>query len=140
MEVSMKKVVYVLLGLTLSIVLVAGTACTSGGTPSGGNTGTTQNITGTVTGNPVTAPTTAGGNETITITTPSGPQIFPVSPNASTTFAGQACTIDQLNQYVADNTTYNCSIVYTDQLGVIAINVAGAGNITPGIIPPGVTP
>ncbi len=114
----MKKVVYVLLGLLLTGAIVLGTGCTK--TPTTTNQTPTQNITGTVTGNPVTTTT---GNETITITTPSGPQIFPVSPNASFTFAGQACTVDQFNQYVADNATYNCTIVYDTMLGAVAVYV-----------------
>ncbi len=133
MEESMKKVVYVLLGLLLASVTVVGAGCTTKTTPPAQN----QTITGTVTGNPIT---TTGGNTTITITTPSGPQVFPVSPTPSTTFAGQACTIDQLNQLVADNQSYNCTIVYSDQLGVVAINVVGSSSNLSGIIPPGITP
>lgn len=117
----MKKVVYVLLGFFLILALVAGAGCTSTTNPPP-MAGTTTNVTGTVTGNPIV---TNGGNETITITTPSGPQIFPVSPTASITFAGQACSIDQVNQFVTDNATYNCTIVYDDMLGAVAVYVTG---------------
>ena len=130
----MKKVVYVLLGFLIIGALVAGTACTKSNPPA---SSPNQTITGTVTGNPVT---TVGGNTTITINTPSGPQIFPVNPAASHTFAGNACTLEQLNQDVVDNVTYNCTIVYNANQGVIAVNVAGQGEPPPGIIPPGIAP
>jgi uncharacterized protein YcfJ len=127
----MKKVVYILVGLLLVAAVGAGTACTNTSTPA---PAANQTITGTVTGNPVV---TASGNTTITITTPSGPQIFPVNPVAASTFAGNACTLDQLDQLVADNVTYNCTIVYNANQGVLAINVVGqVGNLA-GVIPPG---
>jgi hypothetical protein len=115
MEVSMKKVVYVLLGFLIIMAMVAGVGCTPKPV-----TPVTTNVTGTVTGNPIV---TVGGNETITINTPTGPQIFPVNPTATTTFEGQACTLDQFNQYVTDNATYNCTIVMNDVGEAVAVYV-----------------
>ena len=115
----MKKVVYVLSTVLLIMTTVSAIGCSN---PAPAQN-VTHNITGTVTGNPITLPSTVTGNATITITTPSGPQIFPISPNASTTYAGNFCTIDQLNQYVADNTTYNCTIVMGDYGEVLGIYV-----------------
>ena len=113
----MKKVVYVLLGFLLITTMVAGVGCSKAPAAPSANFTT---ITGTVTGNPIT---TVGGNSTITITTPSGVQVFPVNPTASTTYAGQTCSLDQFNQYVADNATYNCTIVYDTMLGAVAVYV-----------------
>lgn len=114
----MKKVVYILLGFLIVTAMIGGIGCTSKEEPPV----TTTNITGTVTGNPIT---TTGGNQTITITTPSGAKVFPVSPTASITFAGKACSVDEFDQYVADNVTYNCTIVYDDMVGAVAVYVTG---------------
>ena len=113
----MKKVVYVLLGFLIVMAMVAGVGCKPKEEPP-----MTENITGTVTGNPIV---TVGGNQTITVTTPSGPRVFPVSPTAEITFAGQACSVDQFNQYVAENATYNCTIVYDEMVGAVAVYVTG---------------
>ena len=128
----MKKIVYAMMGLLITGGLLAGSACTSNNPPA---SSPNQTITGTVTGNPIT---TVGGNSTITITTPSGPQIFPVNPAAASTFAGNACSLDQLDQLIADNQSYNCTIVYNAVQGVLAVNVVGSGGNLTGIIPPGI--
>jgi uncharacterized protein YcfJ len=113
----MKKVVYILLGFFLVMAMVAAVGCTKS-TPAP----TTQTITGTVTGNPIAGPI---GNQTITITTPTGVQVFPINPMAATTYAGNVCAIDQVNQYVADNTTYQCTIVLGNEDEAVAVYVQG---------------
>ena len=125
----MKKGVYVLSGLLLVVTMVFAIGCTK--TPAAP---ATQTITGTISPNAVTPATTPGGNATITITTPTGLEIYPVSPNASTTYAGQVCSVDQLDQYIAAGSTYNCTVVIGPYNNVEGIYVTSPGQSVTGTI------
>ncbi len=81
-----------------------------------------QNVTGLFAGASVA---TAGGDATIKVQTPNGTQTFSVSPNATLTLAGQACSINDLASIQAGNTSYNCTVLFNEQMGVFGVYVTG---------------
>jgi hypothetical protein len=52
-------------------------------------------------------------------------QSYSISPNATLTLGGKACSIDELAAIQANNTSYNCTVIYNDQLGVFGVYVTG---------------
>lgn len=114
----MKKVVYVLLGLILVITMVAGTGCGSKTVKPAAK----PPATGTLTD--VNTPGEAG-QDTVTINTPQGNVAVQVTPQTGLAFNGQFCTIDDLEKKISANSSYNCTIVYDDMLGALAVYVTG---------------
>lgn len=70
-----------------------------------------------------------GGQDTVTIQTPQGPTAVHVTDQTGIAFNGQVCTLDDLEAKLAAaaaaNTSYNCTIVYDDMLGALAVYVTG---------------
>ena len=70
-----------------------------------------------------------GGQDTVTVTTPQGPTAVHVTDQTGFSFNGQFCTLDELEAKVAAaeaaNISYNCTIVYDDMLGALAVYVTG---------------
>ncbi len=79
-----------------------------------------QNVTGVFAGVKVT-----GANSTVTVQTAGGTQSYSISPNTTLTLGGKACSINELAGIQAGNTSYNCTVVYNDQLGVFGVYVTG---------------
>ena len=108
-------------------VLLLGTACSTSGTPAiqpsqnaspavSGNVqsvvqpsqNTTQTITGTI--HSVTA-ADAAGNFIVAVKSANGTNNVTVSKNTSIAVQGQACTLDEVNLYNLQGTSYNCTVV-----------------------------
>jgi len=81
-----------------------------------------QNVTGVFAGVRVAA---VGGNATVNVQTAGGTQAYSISPNASLTIGGKACSINDLAAIQAGNTSYNCTVIYNDQMGVFGVYVTG---------------
>ena len=79
-----------------------------------------QNVTGVFAGVKV-----AGGNATVNVNTPGGTQTYTISPNATLTLGGKSCSIDELAAIQSGNTSYNCTVVYNDAMGVFGVYVTG---------------
>jgi len=80
-----------------------------------------QNVTGVFAGVKVAG----AGNSTVTVQTAGGPQSYSISSNTTVTLGGKACSINDLAAIQAGNTSYNCTVVYNDQLGVFGVYVTG---------------
>lgn len=69
------------------------------------------------------------GQDVVTVQTPQGPTSVKVTPQTGFAFNGQFCTLDDLNAKIeaaaATNASYNCTIVYDEMLGALAIYVTG---------------
>ncbi|MDO8578153.1 MAG: hypothetical protein Q7R50_03125 [Dehalococcoidales bacterium] len=81
-----------------------------------------QNVTGVFAGVKVAS---AGGNSSINVQTAGGTQSYSISPNTTLTLGGQACTLNDLAAIQAGNTSYNCTVVFNDQMGVFGVYVTG---------------
>ena len=81
-----------------------------------------QNVTGVFAGVKVAGP---GQNATVNVQTAGGTQIYLISPNTTLTLGGKACSINELASIQAGNTSYNCTVVYNDQMGVFGVYVTG---------------
>lgn len=56
-----------------------------------------------------------GGDVTLTVQTPQGPQAIQLASNATYELDGKACTVDDIGKaLVAGDTTYNCTVVIKD--------------------------
>ena len=86
------------------------------------NPTTNQNVTGVFAGVKVAGP---GQNATVNVQTAGGTQIYLISPNTTLTLGGKACSINELASIQAGNTSYNCTVVYNDQMGVFGVYVTG---------------
>lgn len=60
---------------------------------------------------------------TVTVETPQGPRAFPITPQTTLTFEGQACTLDQLAALEASGEFFDCTVVYDEEGNVAALNV-----------------
>jgi hypothetical protein len=80
-----------------------------------------QNVTGVFAG----VKAAGAGNSTITLQTAGGMQSYSISPNATVSLGGKACSINDLAALQAGNTSYNCTVVYNDQMGVFGVYVTG---------------
>lgn len=69
------------------------------------------------------------GQDVITVQTPQGPTSVQVTPQTGFAFNGQFCTLDDLEAKLAaaaaTNASYNCTIVYDEMLGALAVYVTG---------------
>ncbi len=77
-----------------------------------------QNVTGVFAGVKL-------ANSTISVQTAGGTQSYAISPNTTLTLGGKACTINDLAAIQTGNTTYSCTVVYNDQMGVFGVYVTG---------------
>lgn len=80
-----------------------------------------QNVTGVFAGVKVAST----GNSTVNVQTAGGTQAYLISPNTTLTLGGKACSIDDLAVIQTGNTSYNCTVVYNDQMGVFGVYVTG---------------
>jgi hypothetical protein len=117
----MKRFFMVSTGVLLAMTMLsAGCAkATPAATPAA-----TPPVTGALTG--VNTPAQAGP-DVVTVQTPQGPTSVQVTPQTGLSFNGQFCTIDQLDALMTSNSSYNCTIVYDDQMGALAVYVTGTG-------------
>ena len=117
----MKRLVFVLTVVLLAMAILAVGCSTKAPAPSA-----QPPVTGGLTD--VNTPG-EGGQDTVTVTTPRGPTAIHVTPQTGISFNGQFCTLDELEAKVAAataaNISYNCTIVYDDMLGALAIYVTG---------------
>ena len=79
-----------------------------------------QNVTGVFAGVKAT-----GANSTVSVQTAGGTQSYAISPNTTLTLGGKSCSINDLAAIQAGNTSYNCTVVYNDQMGVFGVYVTG---------------
>lgn len=63
-----------------------------------------------------------GGDVTLTVQTPQGPQNIQLAANATYQLEGKACSVEDIgNALVAGNTTYNCTVVLNPcEPGIVA--------------------
>lgn len=53
-----------------------------------------------------------GGDATLTVQTPQGPQTIQLASNTTYSLDGQVCKLDEIGKVLAEGgTTYNCSVV-----------------------------
>mgnify|MGYP001602489745 CR=1 FL=1 len=120
---KMKRIDMVLAGILLIVPVLTGCNLqTDKPTPVPTTPTQNQNVTGLFGGVKVPA---GGGNATVNVQTSNGTQTFVISPNATLTLGGQACTIDDLAAIQVGNTSYNCTVVVNDQMGVFGVYVTG---------------
>ena len=116
----MKKLVFMVTAVLL-VMAVLSVGCTPKAAPPAPAAPTTQNVTGEFKG---VTPATPGANATVTVQPAQGPPLtFSLAANATFAFEGQACTLEALENYIAANVSYNCTVVYDEQLDVIAVYV-----------------
>ena len=114
----MKSLVFVVIGVLLAMVVLP-VGCAK--TPPVAPKAPTQNVTGTL--KDVNTPADAG-KDVVTVETPQGLQTFPVTSNTTYTLEGKICKLEDINKVVeAANVSYNCTIVYDDELGAIGVYV-----------------
>lgn len=81
----------------------------------------TQNVTGTL--KDANTPAEAG-KDVVTVETPQGLQTFLVTSNTTYTLEGKICSLEDINKAVeAANVSYNCTLVYDEELGAIGVYV-----------------
>lgn len=116
----MKKLVFVVTGVLLLMVVLS-VGCAPKAAPPAAPEPMTKNITGEFKG---VTPAAPGLNATVTVQPAQGPPLtFPIATNATFAFEGQFCTLEDLEKYEAANVSYNCTIVYDDMLGAVAVYV-----------------
>ncbi len=117
----MKRLVFV-----VTMVLLAMAILTVGCTKATPTPAAKTPVTGKLT--EVNTPKDAG-QDAITVQTPQGPTSVHVTDQTGFAFNGQFCTLDDLNAKIdaaaAANTSYNCTIVYDEMLGALAVYVTG---------------
>ena len=117
----MKRLVFV-----LTVVLLAMAILSVGCTKAAPKPAAKPPVTGALTG--VNTPA-EGGQNTVTVQTPQGPTAIHVTDQTGIAFNGQFCTLEDLEAKLAAaaaaNISYNCTIVYDDMLGALAVYVAG---------------
>ena len=119
----MKRIILCLAGILLIVPVLFGCNLQTNQPSTVPATPTTnQNVTGVFAGVKVAG---AGLNATISVQTAGGTQSYPISPNATLTLSGQICTLNDLAAIQAGNTSFNCTVVYNDQLGVFGVYVTG---------------
>ncbi|MDO8716881.1 MAG: hypothetical protein Q7J73_08780 [Dehalococcoidales bacterium] len=120
----MKRLVFVVTVVLLAIAILSG-GCSTKTTPAPAPAAKPP-ATGVLTD--VNTPA-EGGQDVVTITTPQGPTSVQVTPQTGFAFNGQFCTLDDLEAKIAAaeaaNVSYNCTIVYDDMLGALAVYVTG---------------
>lgn len=120
----MKKLVFIVTGVLLvMVVLSVGCAPKAAppAAPPAAPAPTTENITGAFKG---VTPAAPGANATVTVQPAQGPPLtLPLAPGATLAFEGKFCTLEDLEKYEAANVSYNCTIVYDDMLGAVAVYV-----------------
>lgn len=115
----MKSLVFVVIGVLLAMVVLSVGCATK--TPPTVPTAPTQNVTGIL--KDVNVPAEPG-KDVITIETPQGLQTFPVTSNTTYTLEGKICKLEDINKAVeAANVSYNCTLVYDEELGAIGAYV-----------------
>ena len=114
----MKRLVFVLTVVLLATAILS-VGCSTKATP---KPAAKAPVTGNLTA--VNTPAEAGP-DAITVNN----QIVKVMADTKIAFNGQFCTIDDLEKKLAAaaaaNISYNCTIVYDDMLGALAVYVAG---------------
>lgn len=114
----MKSPIFVVTGVLLAMVILS-VSCAPKATPA--PKAPTQNVTGTLMD--VNTPPEAG-KDVVTVQTPQGLQTFPVTSNTTYTLEGKICTLEDINKVVeAANASYNCTLVYDEELGAIGVYV-----------------
>jgi len=116
----MKKFLMVL-GLSLLTLTVVATGCTQTAPTPAPTTPPAAPAPVQITEGPLTA--VSPEKDTVTVTTPTGPQTFEVTPQTSITFQGQACTLDQLAELESSGEDFDCTVVYDAEGNVAALNV-----------------
>ena len=115
----MKSLVFVVIGVLLAMVVLSVGCATK--TPPAVPKAPTQNVTGTL--KDANTPAEAG-QDVVTVETPQGLQTFPVTSNTTYTLEGKICTLEDINKAVeAANVSYNCTLVYDEELGAIGVYV-----------------
>lgn len=114
----MKRLVFVVTVALLAIAILS-VGCSAKETP---KPAAKPPVTGILTD--VNTPV-EGGQATVKV----NDQLVTVMPDTVLAFNGQFCTLDDLEKKLAAataaNTSYNCTIVYDDMLGALAVYVAG---------------
>ena len=114
----MKRLVFVVTGVLLATAILS-VGCGAKTTPA--PAAPTQNVTGTL--KDANTPAEAG-QDVVTVETPQGLQTFPVTSNTTYTLEGKICTLEDINKAVeAANVSYNCTLVYDEELGAIGVYV-----------------
>ena len=114
----MRRFVFLITGILLATVILS-VGCGTKATPA--PAAPTQNVTGVL--KDVNTPAEAG-KDVVTVETPQGLQTFPVTANTTYTLEGKTCTLEELNKVVeAANVSYNCTLVYDEELGAIGVYV-----------------
>ena len=79
----------------------------------------------TITGNLTDINTPAEpGPDTVTVQTPQGTQVIPITGDTAFSLAGQACNIEDVAKVEAETgVQYNCTVVYNDETGASNVYV-----------------
>ena len=119
---AMKRIVLGLTGTLLVILVFTGCNLKTNEPSTVPSTPTAnQNVTGVFAG----VKMASGGNGTVSVQTAGGTQSYSISPNTTLTLGGKSCSINDLASIQAGNTSYNCTVVYNDQMGVFGVYVTG---------------
>jgi hypothetical protein len=95
---------FVIVGVLMSMVILS-----VGCTPKAQPAAAPQNVTGEL--KYLSVPL-EGGNATLTVQTPQGPQTVQLAANTTYSLQGKACSIDDIGQALtAGDTTYNCTVI-----------------------------
>ncbi len=106
----MKKVVYVLLGVLLVMAMLLGGCQPAPETPA-----PVQTVIGTLGG--ITP-------SSVTVNTPGGAQVLPITANTEFTLNGVTCPIEEIQKIeAATNSSYNCTVVLDPNGGGNVIDV-----------------
>ncbi len=115
----MKRFVFVVIGILLAMMILSVGCATK--TPPAVPKAPIQNVTGTLkdANTPVEA-----GQDVVTVETPQGLRTFPLTSNTTYTLEGKICSLEDINKAVeAANVSYNCTLVYDEELGAIGVYV-----------------
>lgn len=117
----MKRLVFVVTVVLMAMAILS-VGCTKATPAPAAQTPATGALTG------VNTPAEPG-QDVVTVQTPQGPTAVHVEGDTVIAFNGQFCTLDDLEAKLAAataaNTSYNCTIVYDDMLGALAVYVTG---------------
>ena len=103
----MKRLIFVVTGVLLAMVVLS-VGCTKA-TPAPAAPSEKMPVTGNLTG--INTPADPVTNA-ITVLTPQGIRVIPITPDTTYSLDGKSCTIDELNKVLlSGNASYNCIVV-----------------------------